>query len=227
MRGLRCLTLFLCASLIFIGVFKTHADNSLILSGSETALRNNILITIDDCAHESEVRRMFGILRDRGVKATFFPNTRYLLQQDPTVWQEIVAAGFEIGYHTRWHQSWLTADELAADFAQFQEEIRTILGNPSYQIRYVRPPNGAWDQTWLDWAAANNLMTVRWNIVPPMDDAMLIGTLRHPNGGGIFLIHVSYTDADWLDAHIDSLISLRDEQDHPYIITTLTEALND
>src|SRR5689334_4365723 len=88
--------------------------------GNEPELANNILFTIDDCADEALTREMFDLLVEKGITATFFPNTIYMIQQDPQLWRDIVAAGFEIGYHTRQHIDSMSETELDDDFALFQ-----------------------------------------------------------------------------------------------------------
>jgi peptidoglycan/xylan/chitin deacetylase (PgdA/CDA1 family) len=154
---------------------------------------------------------------------------RYLTQQDPLLWQEIAAAGFEIGYHTRNHDSYLIPEELIADFNVFQDELRVLLNNPTYTIRYVRPPNGVWDANWKTWANANNLFTVRWNVTSVTNDMTYIEAVlrNHRSGGNIILLHTDSHDVLWLQNNLSRLMGLRDDQQNPYHITTLSRALSD
>ncbi len=161
--------------------------------------------------------------------ATFFPNTRYLIQQDPQLWQEIVAAGSEIGYHTRRHTSGMTPEELATDFAAFQDEIRVALNDPSYAIRYVRPPNGLWNDNWMAWASANNLITVCWNVTSVTDDMTYIEAVvkSRDRGGSIILLHAGQNDVKWVENHLAALMWMLDEQSNPYRLTSLSRAWDD
>ena len=202
-------------------------DQSLIISGQEAALRDNIVLTIDDCVDEANVRAIFSLLKDRGLRATFFPNTHNMLKHDPQLWRDIVAAGNEIGYHTRYHRAGLSVKKLAEDFATFQDEVRQILGDPTYTIRYVRPPDGLWNADWLTWASANGLYTVKWNIVPPVEISYLQAVLADEQGGGILLLHPVDNNIRWLEKNLDTLMQLQNSNGSPYKITMLSNAVND
>ncbi len=202
-------------------------DQTLVISGQEVALRDNILITIDDCINETNVRTMFDLLNERGLHATFFPNTRNMLKHDPQLWRDIVAAGNEIGYHTRSHRSGLTPEALTEDFGLFQDEVRQILGDPNYAIRYVRPPEGLWNADWLSWAMVNGLYTVKWNVVPPVELDYLQDVLVREQGGGILLLHPVESNVTWLQTNIDALLQMHDANGSVYKITTVSTAFND
>lgn len=230
-RSLVCATAVLGLLLCFALPF-TAADESTspyILTGSEPQLANNLIITIDDCSIEFNVRWAFNLLKNRGLKAVFFPNTLYINKQDPQLWRDIVAAGFEIGYHTRLHMRGLTPKQLTEDFTLYQQELRTILDNPTYQIRYIRPPGGVWNKDWLAWGAANHLITVKWNVVAPNITMPYVYGVIHNRvkGGSILLMHTGKADLNWLQKNISTLMRMKDGDGKPYIITTLTAALDD
>lgn len=199
------------------------------LYGNEPQFANNLILTIDDCAIESQVRAMLDLLATYNLKATFFPNTRYMVQQDAQLWRDLVAAGHEIGYHTRLHTSWLTQDELTADFGLFQDEVRQILGDPNYAIRYVRPPNGAWNDEWQTWAANQGVLTVRWNFTAPAAEVPYIQAVlqNRAQGGSILLLHASKTDFEWLSANLKALVAMRGVDDTPITVNSLSNGLAD
>ncbi|MEQ8675414.1 MAG: polysaccharide deacetylase family protein [Aggregatilineales bacterium] len=226
----RFMLLFVFVMCCVLGIIPISAtSDGWILYGNEPQFANNIILTIDDASIESNVRIMFEYLRDRGMTATFFPNTHYINHQDSQLWRDIVSAGFEIGYHTRNHNSYLTPEQLSADFTLFQEEIRTTLQNPSYTIRYVRPPNGVWNADWLTWASDNHLMTVRWNITSETEDIGYMNGVLHnrTQGGSILLLHTGSNDVQWLQTNLPYLVEMRDDQQNPYHITSITRAFND
>jgi peptidoglycan/xylan/chitin deacetylase (PgdA/CDA1 family) len=200
-----------------------------VITGSEPELADNILLTIDDCSSEEKTRAIFEFLLERNLRATFFPVSSMIVGHDPGLWQDIVEAGFEIGYHTRFHQGELTVPELDADFEGFTEDIRILLDDPDYTIQYVRPPWGLWNDDWLTWAQNNQLHTVRWNIVPRFDLTMeyFAAVLKHEDGGGIVLIHPRPTDIWWLEENMDAILELQNPDGEPFNIVTITEAFND
>lgn len=200
-----------------------------VIYGNEPELKNNILITIDDCIDEVLTREMFEFLVEREITAVFFPLGSEFIEHDPELWREIVAAGFEVGYHTRDHIGNMTIPELEEDFAIFEADLRVVLDDPDYEIRYVRPPYGLWDRNWLDWAEANDLHTVRWNLVTRYDLTMeyFEAVLHHAQGGGIVLVHPRPTDMNWLENHLDEVIALTTDDDTPYHLVSITQAFSD
>ena len=208
---------------------EAHADTAAVLYGNETALANDIVITIDDCSVESNVRWAFDILRNRGLKATFFPNTKHMLRQNPQLWRDIVAAGFEIGYHTRMHTPGMTVEQLNADFDLFTAEVRGILNDSGYTIRYVRPPAGVWNTDWMNWSASRGLITVRWNMVLPNVTVNYVeGVISNrASGGSILLMHTGRADVQWLQDHVDTLTRYHEPDGTPYHLTDISDALTD
>ena len=204
-------------------------DPDLSLYGNEAQFANNILLTIDDTSIESNTRTMFELLQAQGMTATFFPNLRHVKRQDPQLWQDIVAAGFDIGYHTVNHSSYMTPDELRADFQLFQDGIRLILNQPNYTISYVRPPNGTWNTDWMTWANANHLYTVHWNVTSMTDDVDYIDAVlqNRVQGGSIILLHTGYNDVQWLQNNLTTLSNLQFAPQNTYQITSLSRAFTD
>jgi peptidoglycan/xylan/chitin deacetylase (PgdA/CDA1 family) len=198
--------------------------------GNESQLANNILLTIDDCADEQLTREMFDLLVEKGITATFFPNTSYMIEQDPQLWRDIVAADFEIGYHTRLHVDSMSEAELDDDFTLFQQEVRETLDEPDYTITLVRPPYGIWDDSWMAWTETHGFHTVRWNVVPRARlrvDYVAAVFNDMDEGGRIVLLHPRQTDMWWLEAHVDELLALTDENGQSFHFTTVSEAFND
>jgi peptidoglycan/xylan/chitin deacetylase (PgdA/CDA1 family) len=225
----RCIVLLLFCLFTTTVYAQSVEDDPTIIRGNEPQLANNIVITIDDCSIEENVRVIFNTLRERGITATFFPNTYYINHQDPQLWRDIVAAGFEIGYHTREHYAYLTPEELNGDFDLFVQEIRTILGDPNYNIRYVRPPRGVWNDDWMNWARSRGLLTVQWSFTSPAITRDLFEGIvwNRERGGSILLMHTSLSDLDWLHDNLDWMMSLQSPEGSTYRLTNLTSAWND
>lgn len=203
-------------------------NNPLVIYGNNLALANNIVLMIDDNVYEYNIRHIFEILQERGIRAVFFPHTRYMLNQDPQLWRDIVAAGHEIGYFTRNHEHDFTAEEFAADYALYMEELRGILGDPNYTIRYAKPACWDWEDSWFEWLETTNIMAVRANILGPAELTYIDSVFTNVDGGGHLMSVLSFTDhMDWLEANIDALMQLRTPDGQPYRWVNLTEALND
>ncbi len=62
-----------------------------------------VALTFDDGYSAARLRRIFRILVDERVPATFFANGVYLARA-PALWQAIAASGYPIGNHTYLHR---------------------------------------------------------------------------------------------------------------------------
>lgn len=204
-------------------------NNPRIIYGTRPELANNIVLQIDDNVYEGNIRWLFDILQERGLKATFFPHTRYMLNQDAQLWRDIVAAGNEIGYFTRNHAHGLTVEEFTQDFALYQEELRGILGDPNYTIKYAKPACWAWEDSWFDWLETTNLTGVKTNILGPAPSLdYMSGVFNDTQDGGHIISIISFTEhIEWFEANLDALMNLQAPDGQPYIMTSLSNALND
>lgn len=190
------------------------------IRGSEELLGHDILLTIDDCHLHTHLQSMFDCLRVNNVTATFFPNSEYLPLDNPEIvrlWREIYAAGNNIGYHTTTHGfggdlgdagNW-TVEQISADFDAFTQHMRELLGDEAFTPIFARPPYGSWNQNWMEFVAQRNLTNIRWNFVPQRDDGLdyFKAVTRHPQGGGIILLHTREWDTYWLGKYIHDLVS--------------------
>ena len=175
---------------------------------------NNIVITIDDCYNNQHVRAIFELLKNNGLRATFFPNTNYLLFDEETIslWQEIYQAGFEIGYHTTNHATHLSYAELEEDFWAFTQHMRALLEDDSFEINLVRAPYGVWYENWYLWSANNGLMSVDWNVLTEHQPER--AELRLQEGiSPIVLLHSTAFDVEWLNTNLNQLIMLARQYD--------------
>ncbi len=210
-----------------------HNRHPNIIYGNDPALANNIVMMVDDNVYEANIRYWFELFESKGIKATFFPHTGYMRKQDPQLWRDIVAAGHEIGYFTRYHEHGFTAEEFMEDFLLYRDELRVILDDPNYVIKYAKPACWYWEHPWFDWLEQANALYgvqgVRVNILgptPSMD--YMAGVFHDTYDGGTIMSLLPFPDhMDWLDANLESILNLTDANGNPYVITSLTNALND
>jgi|GEM_PF-2829846 peptidoglycan/xylan/chitin deacetylase (PgdA/CDA1 family) len=117
--------------------------------------RNEVVITIDDCAPNKYMATELDILKKRGVKAVFFIIGSYFFFPDgrpmpraKELLDRVVGEGHEIGSHSFWHKRLDEGrfrddrGEIDAELDRNQAAIDKVLGY-HYPIRYFRPPNGA------------------------------------------------------------------------------------
>ncbi|HNW39658.1 MAG TPA: serine hydrolase, partial [Candidatus Omnitrophota bacterium] len=191
-------------------------------------LAGRTFITIDDGCNLEPLTAMYNTLKARNLKATIFLNTTYCPIGNPDaeifeLLQKMHQEGFDFGYHTVDHlgNDWevleanqgVSRDVLEADFEQYTADMRVILDDPDFTIKFVRPPFGYWFDTWQEWSKENNLINVGWNL----DNEHIASSLiKHP---GVYLIHASLEDAQWLESNIDEIMSVGKG------LTTLSQAV--
>lgn len=218
---------FILAVIMLIFVADAYCDEGYVIVGDELELVGKIIITIDDCSNQTIAEEMFTILDDRGLDATFFCNSFYLVDQTPDFWIRVIDAGWEFGYHTTNHTRGLTYEELDTDFDTFEAFLRDFLQSPDLQIAVTRPPWGDWNDTWLRWTSDRGLYTVRWNMVPSVDAGIdyFRDIVDRPQSGPIILLHTRPFDRDWLRDNIDALAYMVTPVDNT-TFPTVSSAIN-
>lgn len=152
-----------------------------------------IAITFDDGPHPELTPRLLDILKQRGIKATF-----YLIGKNvdayPEIVRRMVAEGHEVGNHSYNHPALtrLSPTKVAQEVKKTQEAIQRATG---IVPRSIRPPYGATNsrlnQRFLE---EFGLITILWS-VDPLDwkyrNANRIAShiLQHTRPGDIILAH--------------------------------------
>jgi peptidoglycan/xylan/chitin deacetylase (PgdA/CDA1 family) len=101
----------------------------------------HVALTFDDGPHPEITPQVLAILRDRGVKATFFLVGKWV-ERHPEIVRRIVADGHGLGNHTHGHSYlfWAsTPRRLLREVARAQETITAAAGSP---CRWFRAPVG-------------------------------------------------------------------------------------
>jgi len=132
-----------------------------------------IALTFDDGPHATLTPRLLDILKEKGVKATFFVLGECVVA-NPAVLQRAASEGHEIGNHSWDHKSFLKGggSGVASEINQTNAAIENALGKKPV---LVRPPYGAtnaaitkrlneeyglkvvmWDVDPLDWKVRNS-----------------------------------------------------------------------
>ncbi len=109
-----------------------------------------IALTFDDGPHPENTVRLLKMLKERGIKATFFCVGQRVADH-PSVAKRIVEEGHEIGNHSWSHKvlSAMTDAAVARDLERTDEAIRKATG---VSPKLMRPPYGAFTDRQRDWA---------------------------------------------------------------------------
>lgn len=152
-----------------------------------------IAITFDDGPHPQNTPRLLDMLKDRGVKATFFV-VGNMVRYNPQLLRRMVAEGHEIGNHTVTHGtlSRMNDSGLRKELTEAHQQILAATGVPP---RCMRPPGGAIkaDQKQL-MLREFGYPTILWSCDPkdwqrPGVDVVTQRLIDGAYPGGILLVH--------------------------------------
>ena len=103
------------------------------------------------------------ILRERGIRATFFLSGRWV-EKYPELAQQIQADGHEIANHSYTHPdlTHLSDDQIVFELDYTDQVVSDLLG--VHTRPYFRPPFGARNRRVLDVAAASGFRSVYWTL---------------------------------------------------------------
>jgi peptidoglycan-N-acetylglucosamine deacetylase len=164
-----------------------HRWNSAQVSGPFAAM------TFDDGPHPAHTPRLLNMLRDWGIKATF-----YLIGQNaaryPGIVRRIVAEGHEVANHS-WSHPALGPMPQDAVRDQLRRTHQAILSACGVAPLNFRPPYGSITSTQIDWIAREfGYPTILWSVDPndwkDRNSSIVSGRiLRGARAGSIILAH--------------------------------------
>ncbi len=168
-----------------------------------------LAMTFDDGPHPQHTPRLLDMLKQRGIKATFFVVGQNAAQY-PEILKRIAAEGHELANHSYTHPILNPLGE-GGIREQLDKTHQAVLGATGVTMKLLRPPYGALTENMRRWTYQSfGYRTILWD-VDPLDwkvrDAARVQSeiLGHARAGSIVLahdIHKSTVDAmpETLDA---------------------------
>lgn len=152
-----------------------------------------VAMTFDDGPHPTHTPRLLDMLRERGIRATFYLIGNRVVQY-PGIAQRIAEEGHEIGNHS-WSHPFLdrmAASAVTREIDQTSDAIFQVTGRPPVTFR---PPYGAFtrsQRTGLHTTRA--LPTILWSVDPqdwrrPGASVVANRILQNAHQGSIILSH--------------------------------------
>lgn len=120
-------------------------DHSMGRGAPQHLLKKQVYLTFDDGPSANNTSKILDILKDEGIKATFFVIGKNV-EAYPEVLQRIYDEGHDIGIHTYSHnykQIYSSADALQEDIEKCLVAIRSVLGE-DFDTNLYRFPGGSW-----------------------------------------------------------------------------------
>lgn len=169
-----------------------------------------VAMTFDDGPHAQLTPRLLDLLKQRGIKATFFVIGQNAAEY-PEILNRIAAEGHEIANHSFTHPSLATLGE-AGVREQLEKTHQTVLKTTGVNMKVMRPPYGALTETQRRWVKANfGYSVILWD-VDPLDwkfrDASRVEReiLGHTKAGSIILTHdIHKSTIDAMASTLDAL----------------------
>ncbi len=169
-----------------------------------------IAITFDDGPNPTQTPRLLKMLKDRGIKATFFCLGE-CVAQSPEVAKQIVEEGHEIANHS-WSHPLLSKMGEAAVKDQLDRAHNVIKQTTGVTPTLMRPPYGGFTVRQRSWAnAVWNYKIILWDVdsldwkhrSPAKTESIIMAETKK---GSIILCHdIHKTTVDAMPATLDAL----------------------
>jgi peptidoglycan/xylan/chitin deacetylase (PgdA/CDA1 family) len=171
-----------------------------------------VAMTFDDGPHGANTPRLLEMLKQRGIKATFFCVGQCVVEY-PEIARRIVDEGHEIANHS-WSHPQLSAMSEASVRDQLEKTHQAIKQATGIEPKIFRPPYGAFTLRQRNWAnAVYGYRIILWD-VDPLDwkirNASHVESeiLKQTVSGSIILSHdIHKTTVDAMPATLDALLA--------------------
>ncbi|WP_454191671.1 polysaccharide deacetylase family protein [Paenibacillus sp. Marseille-Q7038] len=121
-----------------------------------------IALTFDDVPDPRFTPQILDVLKESGVKATFFVNGQRVVNH-PELAKRIHDEGHVIGNHSFTHPDF-NKISMSAFIAEINKTEQAILPITGYIPKIIRPPYGEITEEQLIWAAEHKYQIVNWNV---------------------------------------------------------------
>ena len=154
--------------------------------------KKQVAISFDAAWGADKTQGILDILKDYNVSATFFL-VGFWVDEHPDMVKAIDEAGIEIGTHSNKHPDMakLDAQQISQELSTSVQKIQNITGKT---VELFRAPFGSYNNTLLQEAEKQNLITVQWD-VDTLDWKGLSATqmcdrvMENVKNGSIILMH--------------------------------------
>lgn len=167
-------------------------------------------MTFDDGPHPQHTPRLLDMLKERGIKATFFVIGQNAAQY-PEILKRITAEGHELANHSYTHPILNPLGE-GGIREQLEKTHQAVQSATGVSMKLLRPPYGALTENMRRWTYQTfGYRTILWDVDPldwkVRDSARVQNEiLGHARAGSIVLAHdIHKTTVDAMPATLDGL----------------------
>lgn len=190
-RKLRFMAVTICLILSVGGGVYTKLEEEVKAIRFVPTTHKVIALTIDDGPYFQTTPGIHQVLREKGIKATFF-TMGLNAEKHPELLAKAVADGHEIGLHGYTHKLFTRLSE--AEITEEMDRIDKLVASVAPPATLFRPPGGAYNAQILDMARRRGLQTIMWNIdtrdwARPGVDSVVNNVMKNVRPGSIILMH--------------------------------------
>ncbi|WP_166242742.1 polysaccharide deacetylase family protein [Paenibacillus turpanensis] len=201
--------------------------NGFFMSGSKK--EKQVALTFDDAPDDKFTPQVLDILKENGVKATFFV-VGWRADKYPDIVKRMVKEGHIIGNHSYGHAnlSKLNDTEYQKELDKTQASIRKTAG---YEPRLLRPPYGEITESEAEWAINQGFTIVHWNVDSEdwrqiASDKVIHNVFKDVRAGSIILQHSGGGVGQDLSGTVQALPKIIERlKSEGYKLVTLPELL--
>lgn len=168
-----------------------------------------IYLTFDSGYEAGYTGKILEVLKENNVKVTFFITAHYLNTQ-PEIVKQMIDDGHIIGNHTVNHKSMpsISDEEIEKEIMKLHQAVYDKFG---YEMRYIRPPKGEFNERTLKKSLSLGYKTVMWSFAyvdwnenqQPSQEQALKTIINNFHPGEIMLLHSnSKTNSEILETII-------------------------
>ncbi|GAA3403157.1 polysaccharide deacetylase family protein [Paenibacillus hodogayensis] len=197
---------------------------------SGASQERGVALTFDDGPDERFTPQVLDVLKEHGVKATFFLLGKKA-EAHPNIVKRIVREGHTIGNHSYGHPLFtkITVDRFAGEIEQSEEVLNRLAG---YRPKLLRPPYGEINEEQLRWANSRGYVIVNWNVDSldwkNLGEQQVTGNiLGHTKAGSIVLQHSAGGSSQDLSGTVKALPGIITKlKSQGYHLVTVPELLH-
>ncbi|MFM1654506.1 polysaccharide deacetylase family protein [Brevibacillus sp. B_LB10_24] len=199
-----------------------------ILSGPSS--KRAVALTFDDAPDDRFTPQVLDVLKQEGVRATFFV-VGNRVEAHPDIVQRMVNEGHVIGNHSYSHPNLPKLSD--ADFEyQIVKTDQLIQSFAGYKPTFIRPPYGNISERQIQWLASQHKFIVNWN-VDSLDwknlsaEQIRTNVLSHVHPGSIILQHAAGGVGEDLSGTVQALPGIIKQLKNDGVkLVTIPELLN-
>lgn len=123
----------------------------------------NIYLTFDNGYEQGYTEDVLDILKEESVPATFFVTGHYV-KSEPGLVKRMAADGHIIGNHSYHHPDLtiLTKDAMKKELETLEKAVADV--SKQKELKYLRPPKGAFNEQSLEWSNELNYIHIFWSL---------------------------------------------------------------